>query len=157
MGKKIDSTKVAEVDEKTKAILLQKGYRLETAIGKGSYGEVYKAVKLKTSKICAVKVMSLDLMNERFRKKFLPRELATMMETKHENIVRVYDIFKSNRKIYVFMEFAEHGELGDFIKKYGSLSEDRAHRWFTQTTRAILYLHEELFTGELTMFLQSNF
>lgn len=45
--------------------------------------------------------MNLDLMNERFRRKFLPRELATMMETKHENIVSVYDIFKSNRKVYV--------------------------------------------------------
>ena len=59
MGKKIDLSKVAEVDEKTRAILLHKGYRLETAIGKGSYGEVYKAVKLKTGRLCAVKVLLL--------------------------------------------------------------------------------------------------
>lgn len=45
------------------------------------------------------------------------------------------------------MEFAENGELGDFLKKYGSLSEDRAHRWFLQTTKAIFYLHETLFIG----------
>ena len=91
--------------------------------------------------------MNLDAMSAKFKNKFLPRELASLMELRHPNSVRVLDIFRSNRKIYVFMEYASNGELGDYMKKYGILSEDRAHTWFSQVTGAINYLHEEMFTG----------
>ena len=40
MGKKVDKTKVADLDSKTKAVFLRKGYKVETMLGAGSYGEV---------------------------------------------------------------------------------------------------------------------
>lgn len=51
--------------------------------------QVYKGTRRKTDTVCAVKVMNLELMNKRFKKKFLPRELASLMEIKHEVRMRV--------------------------------------------------------------------
>lgn len=65
--------------------------------------QVYKSKRIETDQDCACKVMNLDKMSDRFRKRFLPRELTSLMEIRHENIVRVWDIFKSNRKIYVYV------------------------------------------------------
>ena len=45
------------------------------------------------------------------------------------------------------MEFAANGELGSYLKKYGCLSEDRAHTWAYQVLNALNYLHEEMFTA----------
>lgn len=40
MGKKIDPTKVADLDDKTRNIFHAKGYIIDTMVGAGSYGEV---------------------------------------------------------------------------------------------------------------------
>ena len=99
----VDKSKMCELDEKTKRTFLKKGYSVDTMLGAGSFGQVYKGVRVATGELCAVKMMDLQKMSNRFKNKFLPRELASLMEIKHENIIRVWDIFRSNRKIYVFM------------------------------------------------------
>ena len=106
--------------------------------------QVYKGIRIKTGEPCAVKMMNLDKMNDKFKQRFLPRELASLMEIKHPNIIRVWDIFKSNHRIWVviryiytwcqnlsnlnsqvFMEFAPNGDVAGYLKKYAALSEDR--------------------------------
>lgn len=102
---------------------------------------------MNTGETVAVKMMNLTKMSDKFKKRFLPRELASLMEMRHENIIRVYDIFRSNRRIYVFMEFASNGDLARYLKQYGPLSEARSRIWFVQIARALFYLHEEMFTA----------
>jgi len=91
-------------------------------------------------------MMNLEKMSAKFKKRFLFRELASLMEIKHENIIRVWDIFCSNNRIYVFMEFAANSDLARYLKQYGALSDNRARIWFTQMANSISYLHEEMFT-----------
>ena len=143
----VDPTKVADIDERTRAVFTRKGYRVDTMLGRGSFGEVYKGVKLSTGEPCAVKMMNLLKMSSKFKQRFLPRELASLMEIKHPNIVRVWDIFRSNRRIYVFMEFAIHGDLAGFLKSHQTMSELSAKPWFGQIAIALNYLHEEMFTA----------
>ncbi|KAF7490002.1 Testis-specific serine/threonine-protein kinase 2 [Sarcoptes scabiei] len=136
----------ADLDDRTSKVFERKGYLITNILGAGSFGEVYNAIR-KNNEICAVKVIDLVRCSNKYKKKFLPRELAALMETRHENIIRIYDIFRSNKKIFIFMEFASNGDLGKFMKKNGVLKEERARIWFTQTTSAINYLHEEMFTA----------
>ena len=61
---------------------------------------MYKAINFKRDdQLCAVKVMDLTKMSKKLVDKFLPRELAALMEVKHPHAVRVYDIFKMSRKV----------------------------------------------------------
>ena len=43
--------------------------------------------------------MDMTKMSVKLRDKFLPRELAALMEVKHPHAVRVYDIFKMSKKV----------------------------------------------------------
>ena len=81
----------------------------------------------------AVKVMDLERCNQKFKEKFLP----------HDNMVKVYDIFKSGGKIYIFMEFCPNGTLADIVKKGGPCPEDKTKYWFKQVNNALHFMHAD--------------
>ena len=44
-------------------------------------------------------------------------------------------------QVYIIMEHAGHGDLLEYIKLRGALSEDISRKMFTQVTEAMQYLH----------------
>ena len=106
---------------------------------------MYKARNFKKDEnvYYAVKVMDMTKMSKKLVEKFLPRELTALMDIKHENVVRVCDIFKMSKKIFVFMEYAGGGDLSGFVKKNKAVKEELACVWFTQVSNAVHYLHTE--------------
>jgi serine/threonine protein kinase len=133
----------AVLDEKTAAVLLKKGYEVEYKISAGSFGQVYTARNAKRNSIDAVKIMDLTKLSKSFKEKFLMREIMTLIRIRHPNVLSVYDIFKSQQKIYIFMEFAGGGTLSDQVRKAegGYLREDKAKFWFRQCTEALHCMH----------------
>ena len=69
------------------------------------------------------------------------REIKILQETKHENIVQIYEIIETNFAIYMIMECAEGGELFDYIVKKGRLSEKEGAYFFLQLLTGIEHLH----------------
>ncbi|XP_017463402.1 PREDICTED: testis-specific serine/threonine-protein kinase 4-like, partial [Rhagoletis zephyria] len=136
------SNDFAEIDSKTQAVFTKKGYQLQAKLGQGAFGQVYKAINVKRdNQVCAVKVMDTTKMSSKLVEKFLPRELAALMEVNHPYAVRVYDIFKMSKKVFIFMEFAGGGDLAGYVKKNKAIKEDLACYWFNQTSQAVDYLH----------------
>lgn len=88
--------------------------------------------------------MDMTKMSPKVRDKFLPRELAALMEVKHRYAIRVFDIFRMSHKVYVFMEYASNGDLAAYVKKNKILKEPLACVWFTQTSEAVHYLHTDV-------------
>lgn len=43
--------------------------------------------------------------------------------------------------IYMLMDYCRHGDLLEYIKEYGSFSEDKAKYYFKQIVSAVSYLH----------------
>ena len=80
-------------------------------IDEGTYGIVYRARDRRTGKIYAIKRIKLEPQHERegFPISAL-RELGTLIELKHENIVNVKEVvFGSTlKKVYVVMEYLDH-------------------------------------------------
>ena len=80
-------------------------------IDEGTYGIVYRARDRLTGKIYAVKRIKLEPQHERegFPISAL-RELGTLIELKHENIVNVKEVvFGSTlKKVFVVMEYLDH-------------------------------------------------
>lgn len=133
----------ANVDLKTAVIFRRKGYRLENKLSAGAFGQVYTAKLTSGEGVRAVKVMDLNKYSEKFKEKFLPRELTVLTTVRHDNIIRVYDIFRSNHKIYIFMEFAPNGTLFDYCKRHSPLSETLVKVWFGQLCDALYFLHSD--------------
>lgn len=92
------STPSSNFDSKTTAVIGHKGYRVENKLGQGAFGVVFKAVN-KEGQLSAVKVIDLEKMSDRSKAKFLPREIQTLIDCRHENLIAVYDIFRANNKM----------------------------------------------------------
>lgn len=72
----------------------------------------------------------------RFRK-----EARNLSKLKHENIVKVSDVFDENNTTYYVMEFIEGTSLDDYIKQKGKLSETETINIIKEVGAAMGYMH----------------
>ena len=87
------------------------GYRLETQIGRGGMGVVYRAHDLALDRNVALKVLSPELAeDERFRERFLTESrLAASID--HPNIIPVYDAGEVAGQLYIAMRYVDGSDL----------------------------------------------
>ncbi|EEB13881.1 mitogen-activated protein kinase ERK-A, putative [Pediculus humanus corporis] len=90
---------------------MQKYEKLEK-IGEGTYGTVFKAKNRETHEIVALKRVRLDDDDEGVPSSAL-REICLLKELKHKNIVRLYDVLHSDKKLTLVFEHCDQD-----LKKY---------------------------------------
>ena len=110
-------------------------YVLEKKIGAGQFGEVYKGWDKKTGKDVAVKMISRELIKGKFRTLF-ENEIKVLRACNNINIVKLYDIKKTEHNIYLMLEYCNEGDLKDYLSAKGSLSEDEAVDFLIQILHA---------------------
>ena len=81
-------------------------------IGEGTYGVVYKAKDRITSEIVALKKIRLEAEDEGIPSTAI-REISLLKELQHPNIVRLYDVVHTERKLTLVFEY-----LDQDLKKY---------------------------------------
>ncbi|XP_038075906.1 testis-specific serine/threonine-protein kinase 4-like [Patiria miniata] len=126
-----------------KEIMLEHGFYLGRKIGSGSYSKVKFAVTKNQFDKVAVKIIDRRRAPSDYQEKFLPRELHVIKFLKTVHIIRTYDWFEENQKIFQIMEFAEGGDVLEYIRTVskGPVDELLAQKWILQTTRAIAFMH----------------
>lgn len=121
-----------------------KGYSIGTKIGEGSYATVISAnCKEKNGKQLhlACKIINKLKAPKDYLTKFFPRELDILMKIDHPNIVQVHSILERGPKIFIFMQFAENGDLLTYILNNELIGELQSKAWFLQMVKALRYLH----------------
>ncbi len=68
--------------------------------------------------------------SEDFVTKFLPRELDIVARIQHPNIVRVFDIVEFEQHVYIFMDCCDKGDLLEYVKTKGQISENRTRHYY---------------------------
>lgn len=125
--------------------LSTRGYRLLNKLGEGAYAKVYlgeyRSATDTQPTTLACKVIDTKKVTNNFLNKFLPRELDVLVKISHPHIIFVHSIFKRHNKYYIFMRYAENGDLLDFILKDGAISEPQTRFWVRQISLALQYLH----------------
>ncbi|XP_023166782.1 testis-specific serine/threonine-protein kinase 1-like [Drosophila hydei] len=124
--------------------LAQQGYKIGTKIGEGSYATVINASFAdETGHIInlACKVIDKEKAPIDFVEKFFPREMDILTKLDHPNIIQIHSILQRGPKIFIFMRFAERGDLLTHVKKVGYVEEKQAKIWFYQMANALKYLH----------------
>jgi len=81
-------------------------------IGEGTYGVVYKAKDRVSGEIIALKKIRLEAEDEGIPSTAI-REISLLKELQHPNIVRLYDVVHTERKLTLVFEF-----LDQDLKKY---------------------------------------
>ena len=87
-----------------------KKYSFKKRLGKGGFGRVFEAVRLKDSRPVAIKVGSKSDASQA-RIKAMLREADFLSNLHHPNIIKFYDIMESERNIYLVMELAKGGDV----------------------------------------------
>jgi serine/threonine protein kinase len=123
---------------------LDQKYYLESKLGVGGMGTVYRAGRLLIGDQVAVKVLHPDQIAdpqavERFR-----REAQTAARLKHPNVVTVYDFGVSREGLnYQVMELAEGESLRSLVERHGRLAETAAAEIILQVCAALDEAHKQ--------------
>ncbi len=107
---------------------------------KGAYGEVKLAVHTRTQEIHAIKIISLNLLND---KSAIQKEVLIHKALNHENIVKFLASFQQADKYFIVLEYASGGELFDRIEPDYGMQKDLAHKYFQQLINGVEYIHSK--------------
>ncbi|MBV9709337.1 MAG: tetratricopeptide repeat protein [Ktedonobacteraceae bacterium] len=127
--------------------LLNSRYQLETRIGQGGMGAVYKATDSRfNNRPIAVKEMSrAGLPSNRIQEaeESFEHEAHLLADLLHPNLPRIYDHFTENERSYLVMDFIEGQTLEDYYDKAGGspLPLDQVLNWGEQICDVLSYLH----------------
>jgi serine/threonine-protein kinase len=117
-------------------------FRLESVVGSGAMGVVYKATNEKTGRIAAVKVVSTEFaQGGKIRDRF-EREAEILQQFRHPNIVRFLAVGRFRGTSYLAMEFVEGSTLEKCVLERGGLPWLEVVELAIQTCDALQYAHQ---------------
>ncbi|XP_041067193.1 serine/threonine-protein kinase SIK1 isoform X2 [Carcharodon carcharias] len=69
------------------------------------------------------------------------REVQIMKLLNHPHIIKLYQVMETKDMLYIVTEFAQNGEMFDYLSTNGPLSESEARAKFWQILMAVEYCH----------------
>lgn len=115
-------------------------YAFVRTLGEGHFGMVLLAKDRRTREKFAVKVIKKQA--EMRSMTLIQRELAILRMVNHQNIVRLYDLFDSEEKLYFVLEYMQGGALYQVLSEDETLfSEERASLIVKDILQGLVYLH----------------
>jgi outer membrane protein assembly factor BamB/tRNA A-37 threonylcarbamoyl transferase component Bud32 len=128
--------------------VLASRYRIESVIGLGGMGAVYKVRDLHfadAAKYCALKEMIAkfsDESDQRTRYSNFQREANILASLGHPSIPDVHDYFVEHSRAYLVLEFVEGRDLEALLKDtQGLFTEQLVGAWAIQLCDVLYYLH----------------
>ncbi|KAK3830129.1 MAG: LOW QUALITY PROTEIN: kinase-like domain-containing protein [Linnemannia elongata] len=116
-------------------------YQKIEKLGEGTYGIVYKAQNRETNDVVALKRIRLDNEEEGVPCTAI-REISLLKELKQPNIVRLYDVLHTEKKLTLVFEFLD-SDLKKFLDTYsGDIDVLTIKQLMYQLMKGIAYCHE---------------
>jgi serine/threonine-protein kinase len=117
-------------------------FRIESVLGSGAMGVVYRGTNEKTGRAAAVKVMSGELTAGKKVFERFEREAEILQQFRHPNIVRFLAVGRYKGTSYFAMEFVEGITLEKVLAERGALPWREVVELGIQTCDALHYAHE---------------
>jgi len=92
-----------------------KQYKVESLLGKGGMGIVYRALDIKLQRPVALKVLRPDLISNPDRKARFLREARSAAAISHPSIAQVYDIDEDDGTMFIAMEYVDGRSVGRLL------------------------------------------
>ena len=114
-------------------------YRIDSLLGEGGMGQVYRAFDTTLGRPAAVKVLGENLSGERLHR--FMREARTASSLNHPNVVTIYEIGElDSRGHFIAMELVEGETLREALGR-GRIELSRALEWVAQIADGIATAH----------------
>ncbi len=119
-------------------------YVIQSEIGRGAMGVVYKATDSVLERTVAVKTVSMTLEQEgteKYEARFY-QEARAAAALNHPNIVTVHDVGKSGEVIFMAMEYIEGVELRSLMGEGQRVAVPQAVAIAAQVAEGLAYAHQ---------------
>jgi serine/threonine protein kinase/tetratricopeptide (TPR) repeat protein len=121
-------------------------YELQTIIGRGAFGVVYKARHAQNGHLVALKILpSTSYLNQvepqhlhRFRNEF-----RRICRIDHQNLVGLQNLSVDDQQWYFTMDLIDGEDFKTYVRPNGELHESRLRNCLKQLASGIFKLHEE--------------
>ena len=91
----------------------------------------------------AIKIVQKKGASPEVLEKFLPREIETLQQLNHHNILRVYRLVETPKQVYFMMEMAQNGDLLDYINACRVLPEPEARYIMRSIAAGVAHCHNQ--------------
>src|ERR1700689_4846198 len=115
-------------------------YEIQSPLGAGGMGEVYRALDTRLDRTVAVKVLASHLSSSPELKQRMEREARAISSLNHPHICQLYDIGSQDGTDYLVMEFLEGQTLGERLRK-GALPLNEALKEGAEVAEALGVAH----------------
>ena len=96
-------------------------YEIQSPLGAGGMGEVYRALDTRLNRTVAIKILPAHLSDNSEAKRRFEREARAISSLNHPSICTLYDVGHQSGTDYLVMEYLEGETLADRLRK------DRLH------------------------------
>ncbi|KAF9525506.1 hypothetical protein CPB83DRAFT_859376 [Crepidotus variabilis] len=117
-------------------------YQLGDSLGKGAFGQVYRALNWATGETVAVKEIQLSNIPKSELGEIMS-EIDLLKNLNHPNIVKYKGFVKTREFLYIILEFCENGSLQTISKRFGKFPENLVAVYISQVLAGLVYLHDE--------------
>jgi serine/threonine protein kinase len=117
-------------------------YEIQSPLGAGGMGEVYRARDTRLDRIVAIKVLPAHLSSDPDLKQRMEREARAISALQHAHICTLYDIGTQDGTNFLVMEYLEGQTLAERLEK-GALPLEQVLKIGTEIVQALEKAHQQ--------------
>jgi serine/threonine protein kinase len=117
------------------------GYRIDSQLGAGGMGSVFKAHDEGLNRFVAIKVLAPELSGDRNCVDRFHHEARSIAALRHPNLMHIYSVGEESGYHFFAMEYIDGTSLGALMKKAGKMQPPEAFRFAGQIMSALHKVH----------------
>ena len=119
-------------------------YRIQSKLGEGGMGAVFKAEQISLKRTCAVKLLRPDVASSQLLLRRFNAEAEAVAKLSHPNTVNIYDFGQdTDGTLFIAMEFVEGHSLREVIQTDAPLTIRRALQIASQICASLVDAHSQ--------------
>src|ERR1700733_15848953 len=117
-------------------------YEIQSFVGAGGMGEVYRARDTRLQRIVAIKILPQSLSSDPDRLGRFQQEARIVGALNHPNLMAIYDVGSQDGVHFLVSEFLDGQTLRERLKA-GSLPQRRVNEYSLQIAKGLAAAHEQ--------------
>ncbi|CAI8021316.1 Serine/threonine-protein kinase 24 [Geodia barretti] len=118
----------------------EKIFTRQDKIGKGNFGEVYKGIDQRSSRVVAIKIIDLEAADDEIED--IQQEISILSQCDSPHVTRYFGSYLKGTKLWIIMEYLGGGSALDMLRP-GPLEEIYIATIMREVMKGLDYLHSQ--------------